>query len=110
MVLLVRAADLRRPRLAVPSARQLWSGDHGFDPDRAPPDLPDRAEAIRLFRGDAGAAAQNEGAAGSLQGRQAATSAGDAEPLQAGEGESSRGLPADPDSDPDLLRTVQGAA
>ena len=72
-------------------------------------DVPDRAEAVQVDGGDARRPAEDEGAAGALQGRQAEAAAGDDEAVQGGEGQPAGGLPADPAPDPDLLRALQGA-
>src|SRR3546814_16538255 len=71
--------------------------------------VPDRAEAVRLHGVDARASAEDEGASGQVQGRQAPPAAGDAEALSGGEGQSAGRLPADPAPDPHLLRALQGA-
>ncbi len=59
--------------------------------------------------GDARGAAEDEGAAGTLQGRQAEAAAGDGCALQGRRGEPAGGLPADAAADPDVLRALQGA-
>src|SRR3546814_16900627 len=57
--------------------------------------VPDRAEAVRLHGVDARASAEDEGASGQEQGRQAPPAAGEAEALSGGEGQSPGRLPAE---------------
>src|SRR3546814_5857502 len=63
-----------------------------------------------LFRSaDAPRPAEDEGASGTPQGRQAAPAAGAHEALQGRKDQSARGLPADRPPDSDLLCALQGA-
>src|SRR3546814_3556300 len=63
-----------------------------------------------LFRSaDAPRPAEDEGASGTPQGRQAAPAAGAHEALQGRKDQSARGLPADRHPDSDLLCALQGA-
>ena len=104
LVRMVHAADLRPSELAVQSHRQLRRRDHLPDLHRPADHVPDRAEAVPVDGGDAQGAAQDQGDAGALQGRQAEAAAGDAEAVQGREDQPGRRLPADPAADPDLLR------
>src|SRR3546814_3172781 len=61
--------------------RQFRSRDHPAHHRRPCADVPDRAEAVRLHGVDARASAEDEGASGQVQGRQAPPAAGDAEAL-----------------------------
>src|SRR4029079_19198245 len=72
--------------------------------------VPSRAEAVRVDGADARGAAEDEGAAGALQGRQAAAPAGDGQALPRGEDQPARRLPADLPADPGVLRALPDAA
>ena len=76
LVPLVRETDLLAAQGAVPPGRQLRRGDHAADGDHSRADVPDRAEGLRQHGADARGAAQDEGAAGTLQGRQGPAAAG----------------------------------
>ena len=109
LVRMVHAADLQPAQLAVRRAGQLRPRDHRPDLHRPPDPVPDRGQAIPVDGGDAQGPAENEGAPGTLQGRQAEAAAGDAEALQGGEDQSGCRLPSDPAANPDLLCALQGA-
>ena len=95
--------------LALPLLRQFRRRhplDHRHHQDLL---LPARQQVLRLDGEDEGGAAGDAGHPRSLRRRQGEAAAGDDGALQEGEDQSDRGLPADPDPDPGVLRALQGA-
>ena len=95
--------------LALPLLRQFRRRhpvDHRHHQDLL---LPARQQVLRLDGEDEGGAAGDAGDPRPLRRRQGQAAAGDDGALQEGEDQSDRGLPADPDPDPGVLRALQGA-
>ncbi len=109
LVPLVRKASAVAAAYPVRSGRQFRCRDHPADGDRARPDVPHCAEGLCQHGRDEGHPAQDEGAAGTLQGRQAEAAAGNEQAVQGRGRQSARRLPAHAAADPGLLRAVQGA-
>ena len=88
--------------------RQHGRGDHLPDGDHQGAAVPARLQVLRLDVQDEGAPARDGGDQGAQRRRPHEDAAGGHGPLQEGEGQPGRRLPADPAADPDLLLALQG--
>jgi YidC/Oxa1 family membrane protein insertase len=109
LVLFPDQADLPASGLGQRPARQHGLRDHRADPAGQGLPVPAGLQILRFDVEDENAAARDGEDQGACRRRQAEDAAGDDGPLQEGEGQPRRGLPADPVADPDLLLAVQGA-
>ena len=101
-------ADVPRARLDLPACRQFRHRDSAHYRRRQDLVLPARQQVLRLDGEDEGGPAAAHRNPRTLRGRQSEAAAGDDGAVQEGEDQPGRRLPADDNSSPGVLLTLQG--